>query len=202
MVFLNVLILISTSCFIIETMPQFRGVEESTWFMLETICIAGFSLDFVVRMVCTPDCKEFWTEFMNMVDFVAIMPYYVEMAVTLVVDDAPIPQFLRVIRVVRLARVLRIIRLTKAGRMAGVIVDIAQTALNALIVPIYFMYTIIIIAGTFVYYSEKGEPVSCLAMTNNDAWVQGMAKLHPAQERAWKDADADGVLDGDRKSVV
>jgi len=196
MVFLNVLILISTSCFIIETMPQFRGVEESTWFMLETICIAGFSLDFVVRMVCTPDCKEFWTEFMNMVDFVAIMPYYVEMAVTLVVDDAPIPQFLRVIRVVRLARVLRIIRLTKAGRMAGVIVDIAQTALNALIVPIYFMYTIIIIAGTFVYYSEKGEPVSCLAMTNNDAWVQGMAKLHPAQDRAWKDADADGVLDG------
>eukprot|EP01048_Picozoa_sp_COSAG05_P038536 COSAG05_NODE_18622_length_305_cov_1.077670_1_plen_49_part_10 len=48
--FLNSLILISTSCFIIETMPQFREVEESTWFMLETVCIAGFSVDFLVRM--------------------------------------------------------------------------------------------------------------------------------------------------------
>eukprot|EP01048_Picozoa_sp_COSAG05_P002755 COSAG05_NODE_119_length_17779_cov_273.146049_9_plen_528_part_00 len=196
MITLNCLILISTSCFIIETMPQFRQVSESTWFTLEAICIAGFTIDFVIRMVCTPDCKAFWTEFMNMVDFVAIMPFYVEMAVKLVVDDAPIPQYLRVIRVVRLARVLRIIRMTKAGKMAGVIVDIAKTAANALVVPVYFMYTLIVIAATGVYYSEKGEPVSCLAMTHADVWTTEMAKLHPLAETASMDGNADGVKDG------
>ena len=60
MLFLNTLILISTTCFITETMPAFRDVHPDTWTFLETFCIAGFTLDFVARMLTTPDCKGFW----------------------------------------------------------------------------------------------------------------------------------------------
>jgi hypothetical protein len=200
MVILNCMILVSTTCFIVETMPQFRHVKEETWFLLETICIAGFSIDFVVRLLCTPDCKAFWTEFMNMVDFVAIMPYYVEMGVKLFMDDAPIPQYLRVIRVVRLARVLRIIRMTKAGKMAGVIVDIANTSISALLVPAYFMYTLVVIYGTGVYYSEKGIPVSCLAMPGTDTgdlWISESLHMHPKAKFTVEDYDQDGWMDAD-----
>lgn len=197
MISLNMMILVSTTCFIIETMPQFRTVREETWFMLESICIAGFTFDFVIRMLTTPSCNLFWTEFMNMVDFVAIMPYYIEMIVNLFMDDAPIPQYLRVIRVVRLARVLRIMRLTKAGRMAGVIVDIAKTSLSALVVPFYFMYTLLVICGTAVYYSEKGAPVSCVAMENPEIWARESALMHPLIASGKIDVNSDGYKDAD-----
>ena len=203
MLFLNSLILISTTCFIIETMPSFRTVEASTWNTLETLCIAGFSIDFVARMLTTPDCKGFWTEFMNMVDFVAIMPFYVEIVMATIMDDAPIPQYLRVIRVVRLARVLRIIKMTKAGKMAGVIVQIAAQAVSSLVVPGYFVYTILLVFATGMYYAEKGDEVSCLAMDNADVWAMKSARLHPEWESAFikplgvdmSDHDQDGSPD-------
>lgn len=184
MLFLNTLILISTTCFVTETMPSFRTVEPETWSFLETFCIAGFSIDFVARMVTTSDCKGFWTDFMNMVDFVAIVPFYIELIMSTMMDDAPIPQYLRVIRVVRLARVLRIIKMTKAGKMAGVIVDIAVQAAASLVVPFYFMYTIMLVFATGMYYAEKGDEVSCLAMDNADVWTTKSAALHPR----WGDA--------------
>ena len=185
MLFLNTLILISTTCFITETMPAFRDVHPDTWTFLETFCIAGFTLDFVARMLTTPDCKGFWCEFMNMVDFVAIVPFYIELALATIMDDAPIPQYLRVIRVVRLARVLRIIKMTKAGKMAGVIVDIAIQAVSSLVVPAYFMYTIMLVFATGIYYAEKGDEVSCLAMDNADVWMTKSARLHPKWDSAF-----------------
>eukprot|EP01050_Picozoa_sp_SAG11_P011192 SAG11_NODE_1170_length_5614_cov_4.941795_1_plen_143_part_00 len=106
MVVLNTLILLSTTTFVLETMPAFRDVKESTWFMIETICIIGFTMDFVLRLLCCPDCGAFWSEFMNMVDFVAIVPYYVELLLNIISPGFPIPQYLRVIRVVRLARIV------------------------------------------------------------------------------------------------
>lgn len=203
MLFLNTLILISTFCFITETMPAYRTVTASTWNGLETFCIIGFSIDFVARMLTTPDCKGFWTEFMNMVDFVAIMPFYIEMVMKQVMDDAPIPQYLRVIRVVRLARVLRIIKMTKAGKMAGVIVEIAAQAVSSLVVPAYFIYTIMLVFATGMYYAEKGDEVSCLAMDNPDVWMTKSARLHPKWGSAFieeagvdgTDHDQDGVID-------
>jgi potassium voltage-gated channel Shaw-related subfamily C protein 4 len=84
-----------------------RDVEEDTWFLIETICIIGFTSDFVIRLLCCPDCGAFWGEFMNMVDFVAIVPYYVEFLIVAIAPSIEIPQYLRVIRVVRLARIVR-----------------------------------------------------------------------------------------------
>ena len=107
MVALNCLILVSTTTFILETLPQMRDVEEGTWFLIETICIIGFTSDFVIRLLCCPDCGAFWGEFMNMVDFVAIVPYYVEFLIVIIAPSIEIPQYLRVIRVVRLARIVR-----------------------------------------------------------------------------------------------
>ena len=109
---------------------------------------------------------------MNMVDFVAIMPYYAELVLKQVWPDIPIPQYLRVIRVVRLARILRIIRMTKAGKMAAVIVTIAFEAVSALTIPLYFLFLCTIMYSSAMFYSEKGEFVTCDGMT--DQWAEGV----------------------------
>jgi len=172
MVTLNCLILVSTTTFILETMPQMRDVEEDTWFLIETICIIGFTSDFVIRLLCCPDCGAFWGEFMNMVDFVAIVPYYVEFLIVIIAPSIEIPQYLRVIRVVRLARILRIIAMTKAGKMAAVIAKIAAAATQSLVVPAYFLFLCVIMYSSAMFYLEKGEYVSCEGMSSE--WAAGL----------------------------
>jgi len=174
MICLNCLILVSTTTFVLETMAQFRDVSEDSWFLIETICIIGFTTDFVLRMLCCPDCGAFWGEFMNMVDFVAIVPYYVEIIIAAVSPGVPIPQYLRVIRVVRLARILRIIAMTKAGKMAAVIAKIAITATQSLIIPCYFLFLCVIMYSSAMFYFEKGEFVTCEAMGSE--WAEGVVK--------------------------
>ena len=67
-------------------------------------------------------------------------------------------------------------------------------------VPAYFIYTIILVFATGIYYAEKGDEVSCLAMENPDVWMTKSARLHPKWSSAFitepGDQGADHNLDG------
>lgn len=52
-------------------------------FVMETICVAAFSVDFVVRAATCPSFGDFKADIMNWVDFVAIVPYYVTLVFNL-----------------------------------------------------------------------------------------------------------------------
>ena len=43
---------------------------------LETVCIVVFSFEYVMRLACCPNVVDFLTSFMNNVDLVAILPFY------------------------------------------------------------------------------------------------------------------------------
>ncbi|CAL8371001.1 unnamed protein product [Boreogadus saida] len=52
-------------------------------FVLETVCVAWFSLEFLLRFIQTPSKCAFLCTPLNIIDVVAILPYYI----TLVVDS-------------------------------------------------------------------------------------------------------------------
>jgi hypothetical protein len=67
---------------------------------------------------------------MNWVDFLAISPFYISLAVPGMID-------LRFVRVIRLVRILKTVPATR--EMGGVIRDIISRSVGALFIPIYFM---------------------------------------------------------------
>ncbi|XP_077446477.1 voltage-gated potassium channel regulatory subunit KCNG2 isoform X2 [Stigmatopora argus] len=75
----------------VSTMPDLREEEERgecsqrcfNIFVLETVCVAWFSLEFVLRFIQTQSKCTFLRTPLNVIDVVALLPYYI----TLIVDS-------------------------------------------------------------------------------------------------------------------
>ena len=46
---------------------------------METFCITFFTLEYLLRLVSTPDLRCFGRSVLNIVDLVAILPHYLQM---------------------------------------------------------------------------------------------------------------------------
>ncbi|CAL8397778.1 unnamed protein product [Gadus morhua 'NCC'] len=113
----------------ISTMPDLREEEERgecsqrcyNIFVLETVCVAWFSLEFLLRFIQTPSKCAFLCTPLNIIDVVAILPYYITLIVdSLSVGGRPggsgnnylekVGLVLRVLRALRIFYVMRLAR--------------------------------------------------------------------------------------------
>ncbi|KAM4029603.1 LOW QUALITY PROTEIN: voltage-gated potassium channel regulatory subunit KCNG4 [Anomaloglossus baeobatrachus] len=112
----------------ISTMPDLRAEEDRgecsqkcyNIFIIETVCVAWFSLEFLLRFVQAKSKCEFFRGPLNIIDVLAILPYYV----SLIVEDEQktldkpgsnsylekIGLLLRVLRALRILYVMRLAR--------------------------------------------------------------------------------------------
>ena len=140
---INLLIIVSTVAFCAETVPDYSPDPivnptshkewADTWGMLETVMVILFTVDFVVRgagSVAAGRLRTWAGDLMNWVDFLAIAPFYISLAVPEMID-------LRFLRVIRLVRILKTVPATR--EMGGVISTIISRSVGALFIPIYFM---------------------------------------------------------------
>ena len=54
---------------------------------VETFCIAFFTLEYLLRLVSTPDLKRFGRSVLNTVDLIAILPHYLQMVLEYFEDE-------------------------------------------------------------------------------------------------------------------
>ncbi|KAM7146510.1 voltage-gated potassium channel regulatory subunit KCNG4 [Macrochelys suwanniensis] len=114
----------------ISTMPDLRAEEDRGEcsqkcyyiFVIETICVAWFSLELCLRFIQAKSKCHFFRGPLNIIDFLAISPYYVSL---IVVDDEPSEEAERpssnsylekiglVLRVLRALRILYVMRLAR-----------------------------------------------------------------------------------------
>jgi hypothetical protein len=50
----------------------------SVWFFIEAACIAIFTLELGIRLLVCPNKLKFVSEWMNLIDFLAVLPFYLE----------------------------------------------------------------------------------------------------------------------------
>ncbi|XP_053549707.1 potassium voltage-gated channel subfamily G member 1 [Bombina bombina] len=113
----------------ISTMPDLREEEEKgecskmcyNIFIVESVCVGWFSLEFLLRFIQAPSKFAFLRRPLNLIDIVAILPYYI----TLIVDHTSAEQkrpgsgnsyldkvglVLRILRALRILYVMRLAR--------------------------------------------------------------------------------------------
>ncbi|XP_032874941.1 potassium voltage-gated channel subfamily G member 2 [Amblyraja radiata] len=120
---------ITTVSLCVSTMPDLRQEQERgecsqkcyNIFVLETICVAWFSFEFLLRFIQAQSKCAFLRTPLNIIDIMAILPYYISLIIdAFSVDGKPsssgsldlekIGLILRVLRALRILYVMRLVR--------------------------------------------------------------------------------------------
>ena len=158
-----VVIIISMILFVIATIPEFAPVEikvqngksvsvpskHKMWlFVLNTIIIMWFSVEFILRLLSCPNKWKFVITPGNIIDFLSILPYFLSSALS---TSGGQQGFLSLLRVIR---VLRVLKLARHSRGLQIIGNTVSSSYRELMMIAFFLFLMILIFGSVLYYAE------------------------------------------------
>ena len=157
-VILLVLILLNVVAVILETVKSFQLRFGTAFRVFEVISVGVFSVEYAARIwACTADPRyrqpiigrlRYVSGFDGLVDLLAILPFYITLALPAAALDLRI---LRVLRLLRFARVLKLGRYSDSlGRMKRVI----GARRGDLGVALAAVGVVLILASSAIYYVE------------------------------------------------
>ncbi|KAI2648793.1 Potassium voltage-gated channel subfamily C member 1 [Labeo rohita] len=169
-------ILISISTFCMETHEAFNTIYNKTenitegnvtreeivyevvtdsWLTyVEGVCVIWFTIEVFTRIVFCPNKVEFFKNALNIIDFVAILPFYLEVSLSGLSSKAA-KDVLGFLRVVRFVRILRIFKLTRHFVGLRVLGHTLRASTNEFLLLIIFLALGVLIFATMIYYAER-----------------------------------------------
>ncbi|KAF5926629.1 hypothetical protein HPG69_001258 [Diceros bicornis minor] len=167
-------ILVSITTFCLETHEAFNIVKNKTepvingtsvvlQYEIETdpaltyvegVCVVWFTFEFLIRIVFSPNKLEFIKNLLNIIDFVAILPFYLEVGLSGLSSKAA-KDVLGFLRVVRFVRILRIFKLTRHFVGLRVLGHTLRASTNEFLLLIIFLALGVLIFATMIYYAER-----------------------------------------------
>lgn len=134
--------------------PGFTAFQDP-FFIVETICICWFSFELIMRFISAPNKMHFFKDIMNIIDFFAILPYFVTVGTELAKDKGTQPSVsLALIRVIRLVRVFRIFKLSRHSKGLQILGQTLKASLRELALLIFFLFIGVILFSSAVYFAE------------------------------------------------
>ena len=121
---------------------------------VEGLCVIWFTFEFFVRILSCPDKVKFICNTLNIIDFVAILPFYLEVGLSGLSSKAA-KDVLGFLRVVRFVRILRIFKLTRHFVGLRVLGHTLRASANEFILLIIFLALGVLIFATMIYYAER-----------------------------------------------
>lgn len=148
MILILTCIVASTITFCLETMPRLEKYEW-LWWDLEVFFVTVFTVEYAARFYATPKPKmNFILEPLNIIDVLAILPFYLEVFFKNDTLD------------LRILRVLRIFRMFKAGKYSDgcqLIFAALSGSKEALVLLVLFMGIASIIFAAVMMSLERGD---------------------------------------------
>ncbi|XP_067860894.1 potassium voltage-gated channel subfamily A member 1-like [Heptranchias perlo] len=184
-------IVISILIFCLETLPEFRDEKYSAeslalnltqsqissslsdpFFIIETTCVIWFTLELMVRFFACPSKSVFSKDIMNIIDIVAIFPYFITLGTELAEQQSNGQQAmsLAILRVIRLVRVFRIFKLSRHSKGLQILGQTLKASMRELGLLIFFLFIGVILFSSAVYFAEADDPRSNFSSIPDAFW--------------------------------
>ncbi|KAF6018132.1 KCNA5 [Bugula neritina] len=198
-----VIILLSIVTFCLETLPEYKHYKvvnqtavvgnitkdieiimeddvpkfNEPFFVIETACIIWFTSELLIRFSSSPDKLGFFKNIMNLIDIMAIVPYFITLG-TVIADDqtqksssgSNQAMSLAILRVIRLVRVFRIFKLSRHSKGLQILGQTLKASLRELGLLIFFLIIGVVLFSSAVYFAEADSDQTYFKSIPNAFW--------------------------------
>ena len=142
--FIQFLIIFSVITFSIETLPDLKPQTRVVLNAIEAFCVIIFTFEYLARIYVADSKPKFIFSFFGIVDFLAILPFYLSFGIDL--------RSLRLLRMFRLFRLFKLVRYNKAIKH---FVNAMKLAKEQIILFLIITIMLIYFAAVGIYYFEN-----------------------------------------------
>jgi voltage-gated potassium channel len=153
------LIVLSIVSFSIETLPGLSPVTQQVLRWIEIVTVLLFTVEYGVRLAVADSRLRFATSFYGIIDLLAILPFYLGLAVDL--------RGMRTLRLLRLFRILKLARhLSAIDRFRSAFYEIRAELSVFAVATLFVVY----LASMGIYYFERDAQPEEFASVFHAMW--------------------------------
>ena len=162
--FIYALILLSTLAIILESD---KGLEQSYGYLFqafEVVTIIVFSVEYIYRTVVNVRRNKNFKynfSFFGLIDLVAVLPFFLPMAIAF---DS------RSLRILRLIRALRVLKVGQHSKAVKHLLQAFKQIKGELTLTFFLSLILIVLSGIVVYYAENPSQPDVFNNIGNSIW--------------------------------
>ena len=143
--------------FILQVSLEFddESAEYKTLQMIDDVSVMFFTIEYTIRFSCCPQKWKFFKNPMNMVDFLAIIPYYINLILTQIEDITILGMAGKTVRLVRVLRIIRIFKLVRHFAGLKALINTVYEAYKELGLMMLLVALAELTFAVLIFYAEK-----------------------------------------------
>lgn len=135
-----------------------RDYFLSPFFIIQTVCIAFFTIELALRMISAPSLISFIKSLMNWIDIASIVPYYISLAIYTSGRtnhfNSTVYVLLRLLRILRFIRVLKFYRVFRSIKSLRVLASTMKESIPDFSLMILILTLLSFLFGAAAYFAE------------------------------------------------
>ncbi len=148
-----VAIVLSLIVAFIETKPAVMGRFKDVLTIMEYVLTFFFTIEYILRLYCSPRPKDYAFSFFGIIDLVATLPLYLSF-----IPYLSSARYFFILRVFRLLRIFRVLKLFAFINEGYLLLQSIRLSFRKILVYFLFVLILVTIIGTLMFMVEGGQP--------------------------------------------